>query len=109
MAFVDRVSATGDVDDEWSAFIDSKRRAELEEIIDEESLKPAATKAFLERAFRDGAIPVAGTAVTEILPPASRFSADGGHGEKKQRVLARLTTFFERFFGLGQEESKEEG
>jgi hypothetical protein len=26
---------------------------------------------------------------------------DGGHGEKKQRVLARLSAFFERFFGLG--------
>ncbi|MHB8706728.1 MAG: hypothetical protein ACYC77_09455 [Coriobacteriia bacterium] len=24
-----------------------------------------------------------------------------GHGEKKQRVLAKLAEFFERFFGLG--------
>jgi type I restriction enzyme R subunit len=30
----------------------------------------------------------------------SRFAADGGHGEKKQRVLTRLGDFFERFFGL---------
>lgn len=41
-----------------------------------------------------------GTAVTRIIPPAPRFSADASHGEKKQRVLSRLGEFFERFFGL---------
>ncbi len=39
--------------------------------------------------------------ITNVLPPGSRFSAGGGHGEKKQQVLARLGVFFERFFGLG--------
>ena len=100
MEFVDRVSATGRVDDEWRAFVAAKRAAELNAIIAEEGLKPEETKAFMEHAFRDGAVPVTGTAVTEILPPASRFAADGSHGEKKQRVLARLGQFFERFFGL---------
>lgn len=104
MAFVDRVSATGDIDQEWMKFVDEARRAELEKIINEEGLKPGETKAFIGRAFRDGAIPVTGTAVTEILPPTSRFSAQGSHGEKKQRVLDRLGAFFERFFGLGREE-----
>jgi hypothetical protein len=33
------------------------------------------------------------------IPPVSRFSADGGHGEK-QRVVTKLGVFFERFFGL---------
>ena len=35
--------------------------------------------------------PVTGTAVTKILAPVSRFSVDGGHGQKKQRVLSRQT------------------
>jgi type I restriction enzyme R subunit len=39
-------------------------------------------------------------AITRVLPPVSRFAADGGHGEKKQRVLTKLGVFFERFFGL---------
>jgi type I restriction enzyme, R subunit len=101
MDFVDRVSASGEIDKEWRAYVDAKRRAELEAIIAEESLKPDATRAFIEHAFRDGAIPITGTAITKILPPASRFSAGGGHGETKQRVLGRLGEFFERFFGLG--------
>ncbi|MEU4603770.1 type I restriction endonuclease subunit R [Kribbella sp. NPDC023972] len=106
MDFVDRVSASGEIDEEWRAYVDAKRTAELDAIITNESLKPEETKAFIEHAFRDGAIPVTGTAVTRILPPASRFSAAGGHGEKKQRVLARLEEFFQRYFGVsarGQE------
>lgn len=102
MQFVDRVSASGEIDEEWRAFIDAKRAAELDEIISDEGLKPEETKAFVEHAFRDGAIPTTGTAITKIMPPLSRFSADGGHGEKKTRVLARLGTFFERFFGLAE-------
>ena len=43
-----------------------------------------------------------GTAITKVLRPASRFSVKGGHGEKKQRVLAKLGAFFERSSGLVQ-------
>lgn len=100
MDFVDRVSASGEIDEEWRTFVEAKRVAELDEIIVEEGLKPDETKSFIEHAFRDGSVPTTGTAITRILPPTSRFSAEGGHGEKKQRVLARLATFFERFFGM---------
>ena len=101
--FVDRVSADGEIDEEWRAFVEAKRTAELDEIIAEEDLKPEETKSFVDHAFRDGRIPTAGTAITKIMPPASRFAADGGHGEKKQRVLARLGVFFDRFLGLGSD------
>ncbi len=105
-AFVDRVSATGAIDEEWAAYVAARRAAELDKIIEDEELIPAETREFVERAFRDGAIQTSGTAITRVLPPASRFSADGGHGETKQRVLTKLGEFFERFFGLssgGQE------
>jgi len=100
MDFVDRVSASGEIDEEWRAYIEAKRTAELDAIINDENLKPDETKAFIDHAFRDGSIPTTGTAITKILPPASRFSAGGGHGEKKARVLTRLGEFFDRFFGL---------
>ena len=99
-AFVDSLSATGEIDEEWRAFIAARRAAELGAIIQAEGLKPEETRAFIERAFRDGAIQTQGTAITKVLPPVSRFSAEGGHGEKKQRVLGQLGAFFERFFGL---------
>lgn len=99
-AFVDSVSA-GPVDEDWRAFVDARREAELQTIIEAENLKPDETRAFMDRAFRDGAIQASGTAITRVLPPVSRFAAEGGHGEKKQRVLGLLGEFFERFFGLG--------
>lgn len=100
IAFVDSVSAVGDIDDEWARFVAAKREAELEQIINDENLRPDETRAYIETAFRDGGIRTTGTAITRVLPPASRFAADSGHGEKKQRVLEKLGEFFERFFGL---------
>ena len=99
-AFVDKISASDAVDEQWKAFVEARREAELDSIIEEEGLRAAATRAFVERAFRDGSIQQSGTAITQILPPASRFSGDGGHGEKKRRVLERLVAFFDRFWGL---------
>ena len=98
--FVDAVSTKGKVDAQWQAFMAAKKTEELERIIAEENLNAEATRAFVDNAFRDGAIPTAGTAITKVLPPVSRFSKDNGHGRKKQTVLDKLAAFFERHFGL---------
>jgi type I restriction enzyme R subunit len=98
--FVDSVTVTGDVNDDWQRFVSAKRAEELERIITEENLKPDETHAFIGAAFRDGAIPTTGTAITRILPPVSRFSPSGGHAVKKQAVIERLLAFFDRYFGL---------
>ena len=98
--FVDSVSTSGDLDQAWRAYVAARREAELNAIIETEKLRPEATRAFVATAFRDGAVQTTGTAITKVLPPASRFSASGGHGETKQRVLSKLGIFFERFFGL---------
>ena len=101
LAFVDSVSVDSDVKEDWRRFVEARRDEELEQIIADEGLEPEETRAFVERAFRDGAIPTTGAAVTEILPPISRFAADDGYGIKKQTVLDRLAAFFDRYFALG--------
>jgi type I restriction enzyme R subunit len=106
-AFVDSVSANGEVDEEWRTFIAARRDAELEAIIQSEGLRPDETRAFIKAAFRNGAIQSTGTAVTKILPSVSRFAADGSHGDKKQRVLTRLGRFLERFSVLSSSGSQE--
>jgi hypothetical protein len=98
--FVDTVSTKGKVDAQWQAFVVARKTEELERIIREENLHAEETRAFVDNAFRDGAIPTAGTAITRVLPPVSRFSKDNGHGLKKQTVLEKLAVFFERYFGL---------
>lgn len=99
--FVDSVSTATKVDAEWLAFIAVKRAEELDRIITDEGLNANATKAFVDNAFRDGAIQTTGTAITKILPPVSKFSKNNGHSVKKQTVLDKLAAFFERYFGLG--------
>ncbi len=99
-SFVDSLTTSGEIDAEWKTFVETRRAAELDQIIVDESLKPEETRAFVEAAFRDGMIRTSGTAITKVMPPTPRFSPDGGHGQKKQRVLAKLIAFFERFLGL---------
>ena len=100
-AFVDSVSPKAQVDAEWQAFVARKKVEELDRIIADEGLNAEQTKTFVENAFRDGAIPTTGTAITKILPPMSRFSKNNNHSAKKQTVLDKLAAFFERYFGLG--------
>jgi type I restriction enzyme R subunit len=106
-AFVDRVSADSIVDEQWTAYVAARRAAELDRIIDEESLRPDETREFVDRAFHDGVIQTSGMAITKVLPPASRFAGDGGHREKKRRVLAKLGEFLERFIGLSSSGGQE--
>ncbi|MFJ4290244.1 type I restriction endonuclease subunit R [Cupriavidus sp. NPDC089707] len=98
--FVDSVTTKAKVDAQWQAFVAAKKAEELERIITEENLNAEAARSFIDNAFRDGSIPVTGTAITKILPPVSRFSKNNGHATKKQTVLDKLTAFFERYFGL---------
>ncbi|NCD21250.1 MAG: type I restriction endonuclease subunit R, partial [Actinobacteria bacterium] len=98
--FVDSLTVDADVDTRWKEFIAAKRAEDLGRIITEENLRPDETQAFIQRAFRDGAIPTAGTAITRILPPVSRFTPANHHATKKQTVLQKLVEFFSRYFGL---------
>lgn len=102
LQFVDSVSITGDTGEDWRRFVVEKRREELDEIIAEEGLKADEAREFIRNAFRDGAVPTSGTAITRILPPMSRFAAGGDHGVRKQAVLTRLLEFFDRYFGLAE-------
>lgn len=98
--FVESVNTRAKVDAQWQSFMAAKKTEELERIITEENLNAEAAREFVEQAFRDGSIPTAGTAITKILPPVSRFSQGNGHAAKKQTVLGKLAVFFERYFGL---------
>jgi len=100
-AFVDTVSLDGAVDAEWEEFVRVRRDAEIQAVIEEENLRPDETRAYVDDAFRAGELRTGGTAITTVLPPASRFARDGGHTEKKQRVIDKLRAFFDRFYGLG--------
>ena len=67
----------------------------------EERLRPEDTRKFMENAFRDGEIKTTGTDIDKLLPPISRFGGTGTRAKRKQGVIDKLKTFFEKYFGIG--------
>ena len=98
--FIAGINDVDDVMDEWHEFVVEQRDYDLNVIITEEKLKPKDTRKFIENAFRDGEIKTAGTDIDKIMPPISHFGG-GGRAKKKQRVIEKLKTFFEKYFGIG--------
>ena len=96
------IAGINDVDDvltEWRSFVVEQKEKELASIVEEENLKPEETRKFVENAFRDGEIKTTGTDIDKLMPPVSRFGG-GNRAEKKQTIIDRLLTFFEKYFGI---------
>ncbi len=95
--FIDQMTPEGgsDVGEEWKHFIEQEKRRELNEIIEEEGLKPQETQTFVKRAFDDGYVTETGTGITQILPPSNPFLPESG--EKKRTVIERLKAFLSKF------------
>ena len=98
--FIAGINDVDDVMNEWHEYVAEQRNNDLNAIIAEEKLKPEDTRRFMENAFRDGEIKTAGTDIDKLMPPISRFGG-GGRAEKKQGVIDKLKTFFEKYFGIG--------
>jgi type I restriction enzyme R subunit len=81
-------------------FIAEQKRVELNEIIKEGNLNPQATEEFISKAFADGELRIAGTAVTKLLPPKNLFSPGFEHALQKAFAIEKLKAFFERFSNL---------
>ena len=88
------------VDEDWRTFVEKKKVEELDTIIADENLDPEETYTFVQNAFRDGNLTTTGTAISKVLPPVSRFSPGGERTKKRESVISRLTSFFERFFDI---------
>lgn len=104
--FISSLDIHSSVDDDWKKFIEGKKSEELDKIIETEELDPEATYSLIKNAFRDGSVPVTGTALSQIMTTRpSRFSSDGSYSQKRESVISKLTSFFERFFGISNEDS----
>lgn len=98
--FITSLDVHSIVDEDWRKFVEEKKVEELEQIIKNENLDREATYKFIKNAFRDGSVPATGTAISKVLPPVSRFSPTGERSQKRESVLSKLTSFFERFFDI---------
>ena len=98
--FIETINTSSDVNGDWQKFVQEQKEADIQELIQEEKLKPEETKKLMENAFRDGVLKTTGTDVDKILPPVSRFGGGGSRDKKKQIVINKLRSFLEKYFGL---------
>jgi type I restriction enzyme R subunit len=98
--FIASMNVGSDVQSSWRDFMSDQKKIELEEIIQDERLDVPSAHLFMDQAFRDGELQIAGPALSRMLPPKSMFSESNEHGEQKLRVLTRLQKFFERFVSI---------
>ena len=96
--FINGINEVDDVMNEWHAYVAEQREKALIQLIEEEKLKESETRAFVEGAFRDGAVKTTG--IDKILPAVSRFGG-GNRKAKKETVIEKLKGFFERFWNIG--------
>ena len=98
--FIDSLTPSSNLDDNWQSFVDQKKMEELETIITEENLNHEETLKYIDNAFRDGYLQKTGTALTKVLPPVSRFSPTGDRAKKRETVIEKFTAFFNRFWDI---------
>ena len=101
--FIERITAKkGDIDivEEWDEHVEKEKAEEIEQIIKDENLKPEETYQFINDCFEMGYLQTVGVAITNILPPMPIFGKGNLRKEKKQRVIDRLTTFFNRYINI---------
>lgn len=105
--FIAHLTAGNEVEDAWPKYIAEQKALELQQIIDEEGLKPIETKNFMERAFRQGFISMTGTAFAQILPAMSRFAKNSVREKKRRDVFEKLSAYLEKYKDINVPDEEE--
>lgn len=98
--FIDSLNQDSDVYSDFETFMNSKKKEELDKIIEEENLNNNETYTFVKKAFEQGRVEMNGTEISAILPQMSRFTKSNDRAVKKQKVLERIVDFFDKFFNI---------
>ena len=97
--FIATINSQTDVNADWKKFVAQQKETDLIALITGEKLKEEETRKYIENAFRDGSIKTTGTDIDKLMPAVSRFGG-GNRAAKKQTIISKLKTFFEKYFGI---------
>lgn len=100
MLFIESLNQNSDVYKDFEDFMNSKKKEELDKIINEENLNREETYKFIKKSFEQGKVETNGIEVSEILPPMNMFTPTNDRQEKKNKVIDKLLEFFDKFFSL---------
>lgn len=98
--FIQSLTPDTNVSKDWQSFVESKKKEELDQIIEEENLNKDETYEFVYNAFKDGYVQTTGTGLAKILPPVSRFTRTGERTRKRETVIEKIKAFFNRFWDI---------
>jgi type I restriction enzyme, R subunit len=98
--FIESINNDSDVEGQWKKFVEQAKAEELGKIISDENLNPSETTEFINKAFADGELRSAGTAVAKLLPAMNMFSPSYEYSLQKSMVIEKLKAFFDRFSNL---------
>ena len=96
--FIARVNVDSKIDEDWKKYVTEQKENDIAAIISEEKMKDEETRKYIDNAFRDGILRTTGVDFDRLIP-GSRFGG-GNRAEKKNGIIAKLTTFFEKYLGL---------
>ena len=97
--FIATVNTQTDVNSDWRRFVSEQKETDISSLIKDEKLNEEETRKYIENACRDGEIKTTGTDINKLMPPVSRFGG-GNRTAKKQGIIEKLQTFFEKYFGI---------
>lgn len=103
MEFIKSLNSTSNVYEDFESFMNSKKKEELDKIIDEENLNKEETYNFIQRSFEQGRVETNGTEVGAILPAMSMFTPNNDRQQKKNKVIDKILEFFDKFFSLSND------
>ena len=112
--FIQQVTPSSDIDDDWNTFIHHQMSQEIDQIIHSEGLKEGPARKFIQNSFLNGYVASSGTDIAKIMPPMNPFSKTVNREEKKQSILEKIKAFFDRYYDLvgalvGEDSSAEGG
>lgn len=84
--FIEFLTPESDVDEDWLAYVEEQRRAELDRIIADENLNHDEAYKFMDNAFRDGFVQTTGNGYNQSLAARLPFYAHRrSHEETRSR------------------------
>ena len=99
-AFINSLTPTSNIDDDWNTFVRERMQQELDDIIATENLRDEPARKFIKSCFVNGEVETSGTEIAQILPPMNPFAVGGDREKKKNSVIEKIKAFFEKFFDL---------
>ncbi len=98
--FIDSLTPNSEVNDKWQEYVNRRKRDEFEAIVEEEHLKAAEAREFIETSFKRGYVAEGGLELNGIMPPINPFDPNANREGKLHHVLNRIKEFFNKFFDI---------